>query len=73
MDEHDRARGTLGITWAGHSTVRIELDGVRVLTDPVLRARVGPLRRFAAPVRGGVDEAIDAVLISHLHADHAHL
>jgi L-ascorbate metabolism protein UlaG (beta-lactamase superfamily) len=39
----------------------------------VVRERVGPLRRLAPPVDPGVLDAIDAVLISHLHADHAHI
>ena len=34
-----------GSTYLGHATVLIELDGVRILTDPVLGDRVGPLRR----------------------------
>lgn len=46
----------------------IELGGVRILTDPVLRARVAHLRRHGAPAR--VPRGIDAVLISHLHHDH---
>jgi len=31
------------ITWVGHATVLLELEGVRLLTDPVLRDRIGPL------------------------------
>jgi L-ascorbate metabolism protein UlaG (beta-lactamase superfamily) len=62
------------ITWLGHATVLIELDGVRLLTDPVLGRRVGPLVRVSG---GAVDAAalapIDSVLLSHLHADHADL
>jgi L-ascorbate metabolism protein UlaG (beta-lactamase superfamily) len=48
--------------------VLIELDGVRLLTDPVLRSRVGHLRRVAplVPVEGEVD----VLLISHAHHDH---
>ena len=52
----------------GHATVLLELGGVRILTDPVLRTRVAHLRRH-----GGAPEVpagIDAVLISHLHHDH---
>lgn len=46
----------------------IELDGVRLLTDPVLRPRVAHLRRHGAPPP--VPRDLDAVLISHLHHDH---
>jgi L-ascorbate metabolism protein UlaG (beta-lactamase superfamily) len=60
----------LRITWLGHSTVLIELDGVRLITDPVLRRRVAHLRRTT--VRPDVSEVgpVDAALISHLHYDH---
>ncbi|HTR74135.1 MAG TPA: MBL fold metallo-hydrolase [Solirubrobacterales bacterium] len=60
------------LTWVGHATVEVEIDGVRLLTDPILRPRVGPLRREAPPPRPMTD-APDAVLISHLHRDHADL
>jgi L-ascorbate metabolism protein UlaG (beta-lactamase superfamily) len=59
------------VTWLGHATVVIELDGVRLITDPVLRRRVGPLVRVSPPVAHEVKAGVDAVLISHLHADHA--
>lgn len=56
------------VTWIGHSTVLLELDGVRLLTDPMLRPRVLHLRRVAPPA---VDVgAVDAILISHGHWDH---
>ncbi|MBW0136140.1 MBL fold metallo-hydrolase [Pseudonocardia abyssalis] len=57
----------------GHSTVRLELAGRVVLTDPVLTGRVGPLRRMVAPVEPGDHAGVDLVLLSHLHADHLHL
>ncbi len=56
------------VTWIGHSTVLIELDGVRLLTDPVMRPRVLHLRRVGPPA-GDVDP-VDAILISHGHYDH---
>jgi L-ascorbate metabolism protein UlaG (beta-lactamase superfamily) len=60
------------LTWLGHSTVLVDLDGVRLLTDPVLRSRVAHIRR-----QERVDPAhytdIDAVLVSHLHFDHLDL
>ncbi|MBS1679317.1 MAG: MBL fold metallo-hydrolase [Actinobacteria bacterium] len=58
------------IAYVGHATVMIELDGVRLLTDPVLGRWIGPLRRRGAPPAGEVTERLDAVLISHLHRDH---
>ena len=59
----------------GHSSVLLDLDGVRLLADPLLRNRVGLLRR-TVPVPGSaavgsVDVA--AVLLSHLHDDHCDL
>jgi L-ascorbate metabolism protein UlaG (beta-lactamase superfamily) len=57
------------IEYVGHATVLIEMDGVRVLTDPLLRNRVAHLRR-TAPVDPAAAEGVDAVLISHLHFDH---
>jgi L-ascorbate metabolism protein UlaG (beta-lactamase superfamily) len=56
------------VTWIGHSTVLLELDGVRLLTDPLLRSRVLHLRRVAPPA--GDVGAVDAILISHGHWDH---
>jgi L-ascorbate metabolism protein UlaG (beta-lactamase superfamily) len=57
------------ITWLGHSTVLVELDGKRVLTDPVLRDRVAHLRR-TKPADAGMLHDLDGILISHLHYDH---
>lgn len=59
------------VIWLGHATVLLGLDGARILTDPVLRNRVGPLVRIAPPVEANAFDRIDAVLLSHLHADHA--
>ena len=59
-----------GLTWLGHATVRIEIDGVAILTDPVLRSRIGPLRRSALPPDPRTWEGIDVAVISHLHHDH---
>jgi L-ascorbate metabolism protein UlaG (beta-lactamase superfamily) len=59
------------VTWVGHATALFELDGARLLTDPVLRRRVGFLRRHGPLPGPGVAEGLDALLISHLHHDHA--
>jgi L-ascorbate metabolism protein UlaG (beta-lactamase superfamily) len=58
------------ITFVGHSTVLVELAGVRLLTDPVLRDRVLHIRRHAPAPDAESTRDIDAVLISHTHADH---
>jgi L-ascorbate metabolism protein UlaG (beta-lactamase superfamily) len=58
------------IVYVGHATVLIELDGARVLTDPVLGEWLGPLRRQGPAPPSEVTERLDAVLISHLHRDH---
>ena len=65
--------GPGSVTYVGHATVLVDLDGTRLLTDPVLRGRVGPLVRHGAPPAPAVAENVDAVLISHLHHDHADL
>jgi L-ascorbate metabolism protein UlaG (beta-lactamase superfamily) len=60
----------LGLGFLGHSAVLIDLDGVRLLTDPVTRARVGPLRRVEPVPERDRLAGVDAILISHLHWDH---
>lgn len=66
----------LRITWLGHSTMLLECDGKRVLTDPVFGERASPLsfagaRRFH-PVPATIAQLppLDAVLLSHDHYDH---
>jgi L-ascorbate metabolism protein UlaG (beta-lactamase superfamily) len=61
-----------GVTWLGHSTVVIDLDGTRVVTDPVLRARIWHLRRDAVVATTAVGH-LDAILVSHSHFDHLDL
>jgi L-ascorbate metabolism protein UlaG (beta-lactamase superfamily) len=56
------------VRYIGHATVLIELDGVRLLTDPLLRNRVAHLRR-AVPVERQVPR-VELVLVSHGHHDH---
>lgn len=68
-----QGRPDIRLTWLGHSTVVIELEGVRLLTDPLLRRHAGPLvRSGSAPDRAAWHDP-DAVLLSHLHHDHADL
>ncbi len=66
----------LRVTWFGHSSSLLEIDGVRVLIDPVWEERSGPVtwagpKRFFPPTIT-LEElpAIDAVIISHDHYDH---
>jgi L-ascorbate metabolism protein UlaG (beta-lactamase superfamily) len=61
------------VTYVGHATTLVELDGVGLLTDPILRSRVGPLRRHGPPPPPGLTDDLGAVLVSHLHHDHADL
>lgn len=63
-------------TWLGHATALVEIDGYRLLTDPVWSERcsplrsVGPRRLHPPPVPIEALPALDAVVISHDHHDH---
>uniref|UniRef100_A0A8C5HG45 N-acyl-phosphatidylethanolamine-hydrolyzing phospholipase D n=2 Tax=Gouania willdenowi TaxID=441366 RepID=A0A8C5HG45_GOUWI len=66
----------LRVTWLGHASVLVEIDGVNVLTDPIFSQRASPLQ-FMGPKRYRgppctVEQLprIDAVVISHSHYDH---
>jgi len=61
------------VTWLGHATVCIELGGATLLTDPLLRWRLGHLTRRAPAVDLDALARIDAVLLSHVHRDHLDL
>ncbi len=66
----------LRVTWLGHSAILLEIDGVRVLFDPVFGGRaspftwVGPKAWYEPPL--SIDELppLDAILVSHDHHDH---
>lgn len=63
-----------GVRWLGHASTLIADRGTVVLTDPVLTDRVAHLRRRQGPTPSGPHvRNPDAVLLSHLHADHTHL
>lgn len=64
------------VTWLGHSTTFIELDGLKIMTDPVFGERaspfswLGPKRFQKAPIDIAEVPELDAVIISHDHYDH---
>lgn len=66
----------LRVAWLGHAGVLIEIDGKRILTDPILSNRAspfsfaGPKRFHRPPISIEGLSAIDAVIISHNHYDH---
>ncbi len=70
------AASGLRVTWFGHSSMLIEIDGVTVLTDPLWSERaspvswVGPKRWYPSPVSLRELPKVDAVMISHDHYDH---
>ena len=71
-----RQPGELAVTWYGHATSVLEIDGARFLIDPVFSERVSPIRHSGPkrlhPVPGSIADipSIDAVLLSHDHYDH---
>jgi L-ascorbate metabolism protein UlaG (beta-lactamase superfamily) len=71
--------GELGITWLGHATTLIEIDGHYVLTDPVWGDRVspaetiGPARLHPMPITIDDLPVLDGIVISHDHYDHLDL
>jgi L-ascorbate metabolism protein UlaG (beta-lactamase superfamily) len=66
----------LRATWLGHSTMLLEVDGRRFLTDPVWAERaspsqlVGPKRFFAPPLALADVPPLDGIILSHDHYDH---
>lgn len=66
----------LRVTWLGHSTVLIELEGKKILTDPVWYRRVSPFKRigpkrfFEMPLSLRELPPLDLILLSHDHYDH---
>ena len=61
----------IDVTWLGHSTVVLDIDGVRLVADPLLRRHAGVLRRRGRRPERTAWTGADAVLLSHLHHDHA--
>lgn len=63
----------IAVTWLGHASVVLDIAGRRLLTDPLLRRHAGMLRRRSPRPSGELWAGSDAVLLSHLHPDHADL
>ena len=57
------------IQYVGHATCVLDLDGTRVITDPILRRRLAHLRRVA-PLDRSRARDVDLVVVSHAHLDH---
>lgn len=76
LDAHD---GAASITWLGHASFLIRLDGLTVLTDPFLSDHASPMppfgpKRFAPPaLRADQLPPVDVILLSHNHYDHLDL
>jgi L-ascorbate metabolism protein UlaG (beta-lactamase superfamily) len=60
------------VTWVGHATALLDIDGYRVITDPLMTGRVAHLRR-RRPLPAADTHDVDLVLLSHVHVDHLHL
>ncbi|KAG9280138.1 N-acyl-phosphatidylethanolamine-hydrolyzing phospholipase D [Astyanax mexicanus] len=71
-----RVSSSLRVTWLGHATVLLEMDGLVVLTDPIFSQRASPVpflgpKRYRGPACTVAQlPRVDAVLISHTHYDH---
>jgi L-ascorbate metabolism protein UlaG (beta-lactamase superfamily) len=61
------------LAYIGHATTMLRLGGTSILTDPMLRSRLGPLRRQGPHPPPDLPEIPDVVLVSHLHRDHLDL
>jgi N-acyl-phosphatidylethanolamine-hydrolysing phospholipase D len=79
VEQFDSSLGKNSVTWIGHMTVLLQLDGVNILTDPWWSDRASPIpgfgpKRYAQPALG-IDElpTIDVVVVSHSHRDHLDL
>lgn len=70
-DKLNSNRTDASITWIGHSTFLIQMNGLNIITDPVWAGRLGFQKRLTAPGIALIDlPEIDVVVISHGHYDH---
>jgi len=73
-DFNTKGSNQLNVTWLGHSSLMVNIDGYKILTDPVFEKRIsifGPTR-FNGDVPLDIQQIpqVDAVIISHDHYDH---
>ena len=61
------------VSFLGHATTLVDMDGTRLLTDPVLRTRMMMLLRHVPLPGAESTKNLDSVLLSHFHLDHADL
>ncbi|MCW9034940.1 MAG: MBL fold metallo-hydrolase [Rhodospirillales bacterium] len=72
----DAPKDSYRVTWLGHSAILIEIDGLKILTDPMFGERASPFswigpKRFQQPPINIADiPELDAIIISHDHYDH---
>jgi L-ascorbate metabolism protein UlaG (beta-lactamase superfamily) len=65
------ASGAPQLTWLGHASYLVTVGGKRVLIDPVLCTRMGPIKRLSAPgIAVDALPPIDVVVVTHNHRDH---
>lgn len=72
-DASQAPRAEARLTYVGHGSVLLEMDGERLLVDPALRRWLGPLRRRGPLPDRQLAAALSLVLITHLHLDHLDL
>lgn len=63
----------IGVSWVGHATAVLDMGGTRLITDPLLRPHAGALRRVGPAPDPRAWAGVGAILLSHLHLDHADL
>lgn len=71
IDKLKKNQTQASVTWIGHSTFLIQMNGLNMLTDPVWASRMGLGKRLTEPGISLNDlPEIDVVLLSHGHYDH---
>lgn len=60
------------VTFVGHSTMMYDLDGVKIITDPMLYNQIKHIRKNTPIIRGSIPRKFDLILITHFHMDHFH-